>query len=208
MWMRVAFVGLTAACSSTTGLSASGNSDASVTGSSRTADDGGHSLRDGGPRATMDALAAGDANAEGDPNQEWAREARVRELVKAARLAGATCGTTAYPPVAPVAFNSLLAQAARAHSNDMCARQYFDHNDPSGKTPFDRIKAAGYKYSAAGENIAAGQVSPEAVMDGWMSSEGHCKNIMNSEYRELGVGYGACTDKYIHYWTQNFGATP
>ncbi len=146
-----------------------------------------------------------DASNDTDPNAEWAREARVRELVNAARQRGASCGGTAYPPVAALTFDPLLAQAARLHSADMCVRQFFSHDNPDGKTPFDRMKALGYKYSTAGENIAAGQVTPEDVMQGWMASPGHCQNIMNANFKELGVGYASCNGKFPDYWTQNFG---
>jgi uncharacterized protein YkwD len=84
----------------------------------------------------------------------------------------------------------------------MAARDYFDHNSPDGKTPWDRIEAAGYDAPAA-ENIARGQPTPQAVVDAWMNSEGHRANILNCKIKAIGVG--------VHlgeggpWWTQDFG---
>lgn len=86
----------------------------------------------------------------------------------------------------------------------MAKRDYFDHTNPDGKSPFDRMSAAGYQYRSAAENIAAGYRDAEAVVQGWMNSEGHRKNIMNCGLTEIGVGY-ATGGKYGTYWTQNFG---
>ncbi len=70
-----------------------------------------------------------------------------------------------------------------------------------------RIAAAGYRASGWGENIAAGQSTPEEVVQGWMESPGHCRNIMNPEYRTIGIGYGVVPGSpYGTYWTQDFAA--
>ncbi|QEV16334.1 sigma-70 family RNA polymerase sigma factor [Streptomyces alboniger] len=121
--------------------------------------------------------------------------AQVVALVNTER-AKAGCG--------PVRSNDKLATAAARHSSDMAARDYFDHTSPDGTGPGDRIKAAGYQWSTYGENIARGQRTPAAVMDSWMNSSGHRANILNCDFKELGVG--------IHngsggpWWTQAFGA--
>jgi uncharacterized protein YkwD len=112
----------------------------------------------------------------------------------------------------PVKGQPNLEAAAAAHAQDMAFLDYFAHDSADGRTPWDRLRAAGYDYSAAGENIAAGYATPEAAMEGWMSSPGHRANILNGTFRELGVGhfweagdafpgpYG-----YGHYWVQDFG---
>lgn len=102
--------------------------------------------------------------------------------------------------------NSQLNAAADAHSEDMAARDYFDHDDPEGRGPGDRIAASGYKPRTWGENIAAGYRSAEAVVEGWMNSAGHRRNILNCDFAELGVGYATnpATDNWP-YWTQVFG---
>ena len=99
--------------------------------------------------------------------------------------------------------DTALSDVARAHSIDMANNNYFAHENLSGQTPFDRLKAAGIKYSYAGENIAAGQTTPEAVVNAWMNSSGHRANILNANFKKLGVGYYNGGAKR-HYWTQVF----
>ena len=102
--------------------------------------------------------------------------------------------------------NAVLTSAAQAHSADMAAHNYFDHNSQDGRSPFDRITAAGYQFSTAAENIAAGQRTPEAVMTSWMNSPGHKANILNCALHEIGVGYATSSSStYGAYWTQDFG---
>ncbi len=92
---------------------------------------------------------------------------------------------------------------ARAHSADMINRHFFDHTNPDGQSPFDRMRAAGISYRAAAENIASGQRSAAAVMDAWMNSSGHRKNILNASYTEIGIGAVKSSGGTI-YWTQEF----
>ncbi len=94
-----------------------------------------------------------------------------------------------------------LNAAADGHSEDMAARNYFDHVSPEMNDPGDRIRAAGYPARGWAENIAAGYRSPEAVVDGWMDSPGHRRNILNCAYEDLGVGFA----QPGYYWTQKFG---
>ncbi|WP_309112182.1 CAP domain-containing protein [Saccharothrix sp.] len=96
-----------------------------------------------------------------------------------------------------------LDKAARSHSADMAAQNYFSHTSKDGRTFADRIKATGYPAPGA-ENIAAGQRTPEAVVKGWMESPGHRANILNCKLKTLGVGM-ARGGSYGTYWTQNFG---
>ena len=95
-----------------------------------------------------------------------------------------------------------LRKAAYLHARDMGAPHYFDHNSRNGRTPWDRIKAQGYTTPSA-ENIAAGQPSPASVMDAWMHSEGHRANILNCDYKAIGVGVWKGGGGPI--WTQDFG---
>jgi len=99
--------------------------------------------------------------------------------------------------------NSRLALAAQGHSADMARRGFFDHTNPDGKDPSDRITAAGYRWSAYGENIAKGQPTPASVMTSWMNSSGHRANILNCAFREIGIGVVKSGGPY---WTQVFGA--
>ena len=124
---------------------------------------------------------------------EAAAEAEVLKLVNVER---SKVGCS------PVAANSALSDLASAFSEDMAARGFFDHTDPSGASPWDRAAKAGIT-SLGGENIARGQADAAAVMDAWMNSPGHRANILNCDFKTLGVG--------VHmgsggpWWTQDFG---
>lgn len=100
---------------------------------------------------------------------------------------------------------SRLTRAAQAHTEGMAARGVLDHNSPEG-SPGDRIKAAGYRASAWAENIASGQSSASAVVDGWMRSAGHRANILNCGLRDIGVGFAKGRNGTL-YWTQDFGTS-
>jgi len=122
------------------------------------------------------------------------------QLVNDVRKAGCKCGSTAMPPVAAITWDDRLATAAYYHSKDMNDKNYFDHTGQDGSSPGERITAAGYKWRSYGENIARGQADEQAVMNSWLKSEGHCKNIMDAGFKEMGVArVGA-------YWTQVFGS--
>jgi uncharacterized YkwD family protein/spore coat assembly protein SafA len=96
-----------------------------------------------------------------------------------------------------------LSRVARYKSVDMRDKNYFSHTSPTYGSPFDMIKAFGLSYSAAGENIAAGQTTAKQVVQSWMSSTGHRQNILNKNYTHIGVGYST-GGSYRHYWTQLF----
>lgn len=109
------------------------------------------------------------------------------------------------PGVAP---ESRLRLAALGHALDMVVRHFFGHDAPSpapnGGRPHERISRAGYDWWAWGENVAAGHPTPRRVMEGWMASEGHCRNVLESDFTELGVGVVAPPSGRVH-WAQNFG---
>lgn len=105
----------------------------------------------------------------------------------------------------PLTCDPLLTEVARAHSRDMCEQMYFDHTALDGRSPFDRMHDAGVTYSAAGENIAAGQSTPAAVNDAWVHSPGHYSNMISTSYHKIGIGHWPCPGgEYSVYWTQNF----
>ncbi len=104
----------------------------------------------------------------------------------------------------PLVWSDDLANIALAHSKDMNDRRFMSHTNPDGLSPFDRIRRYGLKYTGAAENIAAGQKSPEEVMQSWMSSEGHRANILNPNLKQLGVGFYEGNGPYRTYWTQVF----
>jgi uncharacterized protein YkwD len=120
------------------------------------------------------------------------------------RQKGCNCGIRYYPPAVPLTWNNDLEDAAAGHARDMARHDYFDHTSRDGRSMGDRILSAGYAYKgfksyAVGENIAAGQQSIAEVMDGWFKSEGHCKNLMNPDFKEVGAAL------YKNYWVQDFG---
>ncbi|MBT2489499.1 sigma-70 family RNA polymerase sigma factor [Streptomyces sp. ISL-96] len=105
----------------------------------------------------------------------------------------------------PVSQNSRLNTAAQRHSADMAARDFFDHTNPDGAGPGERITAAGYAWSTYGENIAMGQRTPAQVMESWMNSSGHRANILNCSFKEIGIGIHDASGG--PWWTQVFGAS-
>jgi uncharacterized protein YkwD len=84
--------------------------------------------------------------------------------------------------------SAALTRAAQAKADEMARLGYFDHNSPEGRTPWDFLAAEGYRYSDAGENLAAGWRTDEEVMRGWMGSEGHRANILSRAFQETGIG--------------------
>ena len=93
-----------------------------------------------------------------------------------------------------------LSRVARIKSQDMKDNKYFSHTSPTYGSPFQMMKSFGITYRSAGENIARGQATPQAVVNAWMNSSGHRANILNSSFTHIGVGYVAGGK----YWTQLF----
>ncbi|MQS03977.1 CAP domain-containing protein, partial [Streptomyces alkaliterrae] len=102
----------------------------------------------------------------------------------------------------PLRADASLARLARDYSRDMARRGYFSHTDPDGRSPWDRAKARGIS-NMGGENIARGQANAQSVMDAWMKSPGHRANILNCDFRTLGVGAHFASGG--PWWTQAFG---
>ncbi len=96
--------------------------------------------------------------------------------------------------------NSNLSDVAQIKAEDMKNNNYFSHTSPTYGSPFDMMKQFGISYKTAGENIAKGQKTPEAVVNAWMNSEGHRSNILNANYTQMGLGY---TNGTV-YWCQMF----
>lgn len=100
----------------------------------------------------------------------------------------------------PLSHDWELSRVARIKSQDMKDNKYFAHNSPTYGSPFQMMKSFGISYRSAGENIARGQATPQAVVNAWMNSSGHRANILNSSFTHIGVGYVADGK----YWTQMF----
>ncbi len=124
------------------------------------------------------------------------------------RASGATCGSRgAFGPAAALAWNNLLTQAADAHSRDMAENNFFSHTGSGGSTLASRVNATGYAWRSLGENIAAGQTGINQVVDGWIASEGHCANLLNPAFAEVGLACvnGSTSSAYPTYWTMDLG---
>jgi uncharacterized protein YkwD len=126
------------------------------------------------------------------------------DLINSTRQKGCTCGITYMPPAPPVVWNDELAKAAMGHARDMEKKNYFSHTSRDGRSSLNRIENVGYNHNgyksfSVGENIAEGQLTITEVMAGWFKSEGHCRNLMNPDFKEVGVA------QYNNYWVQDFG---
>lgn len=197
-----------AACAPATG-GASGGGGTPVgggTGGVGGAASGGSGSNSGGAPSSTGGASGGCADDGSGWQSEWqAFECEVLALVNQRRAQGASCGGANMAPVGPLQRNTALTSSARGHAEDMATKNYFAHQSLDGKSPFDRMQAAGYSGSTMGENIAAGQATPAQVMQSWMQSPGHCKNIMTAGFHDLGVGYFRVSGGLAHYWVQNFG---
>lgn len=138
----------------------------------------------------------------------WQAEGRkVLERINAVRAQPRQCGGLSFAAASPLTWSASLGTAAEAHSRAMANGNFFDHRDRDGRTPSDRAELAGYSGGQVGENIAAALDNAGRVVDGWLASPGHCANLMNPQFRELGAAYAADpkSDAGI-YWTALFGA--
>lgn len=127
--------------------------------------------------------------------------------VNAARARPRLCGRQRFAAARPLSWNAALGAAAQGHSKAMAYGNYFAHQDPDGDMPADRARAAGYRGRQIGENIAAGQGSPSKAMAGWLASPGHCANLMNPMFTQVGAAFAtdSRSDEGV-YWTMLFGA--
>ena len=127
---------------------------------------------------------------------------RALQLVNDVRARGTHCGDELFGPAPPVALSGTLANVALGHANDMAEKNYFEHVDPAGQSPADRVRAVGYSEKLVGENIAYGPKSVDEVVQGWLDSPGHCENIMDPRFVEMGIGLAPGHVKRGLYWVQ------
>lgn len=131
----------------------------------------------------------------------------ILAAVNEARARTRMCGEREYPATDPVTWNETLGEAALRHSRDMATRRFFNHRGSDGTLAPQRATQGGYAWRSVGENIASGQGSPEEAVAGWIASPGHCANLMNPGFSEMGAAYAVNPARHILYWTQVF-ATP
>lgn len=139
------------------------------------------------------------------PGQVQAGE-DILALVNAARAQPRACGDQQFGPAGPLRWSQALAQAALAHSTDMAEHHYFSHVERNGSTQAERISRTGYAWLRVGENIASGQRTALEAVQGWLDSPGHCANIMNPGFTDMGAAYAVnpASENHTVYWTQEF----
>lgn len=147
--------------------------------------------------APLDPPTAADASAVGS---------RVLALVNDARAGKRRCGLKRFAAAPPLAASAVLDRAAIAHAQDMAAHSALGHAGSDGSAPGDRATRAGYAWKLVGENVAAGQPTPELVVADWLESPHHCANLMDPDYTEMGIGFAADPASAAGiYWAQLFG---
>ncbi len=152
--------------------------------------------------ASSDADASNDADADGtsggstDGSTSTCGTTTEQEELALTNQARAAAG------VGPLVCDEALTRAARLHSQDMCDHEYFSHTSLDGRSFVDRIHEQGVTFGWGGENIAYGYSTPSAVHNAWMNSSGHRANILNANFRRIGIGHSPCGG--ANYWTQDF----
>ena len=124
---------------------------------------------------------------------------QLLELINKQRAAGCNCGNKKMPKVAAVTYNSLLDVSSLRHANDMKRKDFFSHTGSDKSNFSKRITESGYVWRFAGENIAKGQLNALEVFQDWKKSASHCENLMNGNYKELGLAH------VNDIWVQDFG---
>ncbi|HWG83881.1 MAG TPA: CAP domain-containing protein [Deinococcales bacterium] len=173
-----------------------------------------HSFKAGESTVRLTAVSGGKTLVQtilvktGALNGNPAFEERVLQLTNAARARGWDCASKSFAgrvSLPPLSRNLALDRAARAQSAAMALAGYFDHvSAVDGSHPAERVSAAGYNWRLTGENIASGQETPEEVVDQWLRSPGHCRNIMSADFREIGISFVLGLNGR-EFWTQAFG---
>ncbi|MEJ7930892.1 CAP domain-containing protein [Ramlibacter sp. AN1015] len=144
------------------------------------------------------------------PSQQQAPDVarRVLEGVNQARSEPRRCGNERFEAAAPLQLNPRLNEAAAAHAQDMARNNFMDHTGSQGSTVDQRVDRTGYDWRRVGENVAAGPQTAEAVVQGWLDSPGHCANIMQPAFTQMGVAFATeRASQHGIYWAQVF-ATP
>lgn len=127
------------------------------------------------------------------------------DAVNRVRAVARSCGPQHFPAAPPLTLNNELNRTALSHSRDMAFHGYFAHQGKDGGGVGQRARAAGYAWAGIAENIAYGQRSIEEAVASWVTSPGHCVNLMNPVYTQMGIAYAQDTIQRRPYWTQVLG---
>jgi len=141
------------------------------------------------------------------PDDAPAVSHRVLELINEARRHARKCGRRKFPATTSLQQAVTLDRAALAHAQDMAARSYIGHKGSDRSMPADRAARSGYAWASIAENVAAGQTTADEVVNTWLASPGHCANLMNPRYSDMGIAYAVnpASEKGV-YWAQVFAA--
>ncbi len=133
-------------------------------------------------------------------------QAQILALVNDARARPRRCGNEPFAAVPPLRLNAALFNTASAYARELATHSHFSHTDRDGNRVDYRVSRSGYPWRSVGENLAAGQTTPEAAVQGWLDSPGHCASIMSPVFEEMGVAMAvnAKSSKGV-YWVQVFG---
>jgi uncharacterized protein YkwD len=155
------------------------------------------------PTALRQTAVASAAPAKPDGSRPSVQTGYALQLVNDVRARGARCGNRSFGPAPPLRLSGALSEVAFGHAIDMANHNYFEHDDLLGHTPADRVRSVGYSEKLVGENIAYGPTTTDEVVEGWLRSPGHCENIMDPRFAEMGIAYatGQGSRKGL-YWVQ------
>ncbi|ULJ61274.1 CAP domain-containing protein [Wielerella bovis] len=138
--------------------------------------------------------------------QDYSSE-QMLNAVNRIRSQGRMCGARRFQAAPPLRWNKLLQSSAQKHAQDMANQDYYGHVSRDGRTLRQRINQEGYVFVEAAENVAAGQLSLQQVLDNWLDSPLHCENLMDANVSELGMAYAYRDNaRFKIYWVQNFAA--
>lgn len=157
---------------------------------------------------TLISSSAPDSTSTTELNSSLTFEQEMLSAVNTVRVQGRKCGSSSMPAVAELTWNEQLQKAAFAHSNNMANYDFFSHTGLDGKEVSQRVRDEGYNWRAVGENISAGVPDVATVMAGWLSSPGHCSNIMSADFTEMAAAVVTNNSAYYgSYWTQVFATS-
>lgn len=140
--------------------------------------------------------------------RDWRDEGHaILDAVNVVRSSPRTCGEAQFGPAGPLTWNPALGEAALVHSRDMATLKYFKHQDKEGREVGYRAEQGGYRWRSIAENIASGFNSANEAVASWLTSPGHCANIMSPNMLDMGAAYdiNRARKPGTVYWTQVFG---
>jgi len=131
--------------------------------------------------------------------------AQVLAQLNALRAAPRSCGSRVMAAVAPLGWEERLAGSARLYAQELAQRDTLTHQGQVLRSLRERLRAAGYVFRAAGENLAAGPQDLEEALQQWLASPEHCENLMLADFRDAGLACVPATGRFERYWVLHLG---